>query len=216
MAVFNRIRLGGGLYGSERWSTHLDITLDRTASGGAAQGGVDALKTWADNIVASALTNAHDNALGELLSLNGTLTDVRVEYISAGVVIEAAEATTAEVGVGSGSKAFQTACVISLQTARAGASYRGRVYWPAIGAVTGTSGRMTAPTTANVAARYVALANDIIGALPSTPTDPGLCVYSPKLDAVTPVTSVSVGDVLDSQRRRRDKLIENRATVVIP
>lgn len=38
-------------------------------------------------------------------------------------------------------------------------------------------------------------------------------IYSPTLDALTPVSAVRVGNVLDTQRRRRDAVPETYVTV---
>ena len=100
----------------------------------------------------------------------------------------------------------QVATVFSLLTGIPGGSYRGRMYWPAVGASTNTSGKLALPSQSNVnnvAALLEALAQLYPG---SSPTQ--LAVASKAQDAVTEVTSIRWGDVADTQRRRRDALVE--------
>ena len=62
-----------------------------------------------------------------------------------------------------------------------------------------------------------------IGNVPSNPTPPldnvvpvvGLILVDSASGTTTPVTSLDVGDVIDTQRRRRNKLVENRVTRAI-
>ena len=42
-----------------------------------------------------------------------------------------------------------------------------------------------------------------------------LVIYHRASGTTTPVTSLDVGDVIDTQRRRRNKLVENRVTRAI-
>jgi len=53
----------------------------------------------------------------------------------------------------------------------------------------------------------------IEAAIEVTLTGVALSVWSRKLSALRTVTSLQAGDVLDVQRRRRDALIENYASV---
>jgi len=56
--------------------------------------------------------------------------------------------------------------------------------------------------------------NDVSG-LVSDPVDFGPVVVSAAGGLITPVIGVSVGDVIDTQRRRRDKLQEVRTYVAL-
>ena len=101
----------------------------------------------------------------------------------------------------------QCSIVATLRTDLAGKSDTGRFYLPGPVATNTTSaGRMDTTTTGAVAARLVAafeagngasLGNEVI-------------VYSRTHRSITTVRSIDVGDVIDTQRRRRDKLVENR------
>jgi len=111
----------------------------------------------------------------------------------------------------------QCAITVSLLTARAGRSYRGRVYLPAltVGALS-TTGRLSA----DVQGFAVDFVHAMIGALNGTFTPTGVVPpvpatrYRIAIESKTsgqppaPVTLVRCGDVIDTQRRRRDKLSE--------
>lgn len=104
----------------------------------------------------------------------------------------------------------EVAIAVTLRTASASRSGRGRFYLPpvATGAVT-TGGRLDAsarPAIAGFSATYL-----------SEDTGTGLfsVVASGTTGALRPVTECQVGDVFDSQRRRRDQLVEVRSTVAV-
>lgn len=213
MAVFNRVRLSGPIVSEERWSTHVDLTINPESDQGGYIGGYEALLTWAQAVAADNFWTT-TNALRNLLSSAASLEEVRVEAIENGIVKTAAQVTgLALPGVGNMTKVPQTALVISSLTGRAGRSYRGRSYWPAAGAAVSTStGRLSSPANSGVATDFKALVQMIASHAPGSPK-PVPAVYSGKASVVTPVTQYEVGNVLDTQRRRRDKLVEARARV---
>lgn len=99
---------------------------------------------------------------------------------------------------------FQVAPVVSLRTALATRAGRGRFYAPSPAVDQQAAGRLI--TTAQTALLNSAVA--MFGAL----TGAGLSgvLYSRSTTQTQEITSVDVGDVIDTQRRRRNKLIENR------
>lgn len=100
----------------------------------------------------------------------------------------------------------EVAEVITLYTARAGASGRGRMYFPPLsldGVQAGARVKAAAATELTGFASY--LSAMAAGTLPWTGV-----VYSRTLAGTFPIISVSVGDVFDAQRRRRNKLAEVR------
>lgn len=106
----------------------------------------------------------------------------------------------------------QTALVASLRSARAGRSNRGRMYLPFLAPtfVEGT-GRIVAGYAVQAAtgmAAFLSTANGEQGG--TTPAGPFPASIQSQTEAGTPalVTAVLVGNVADTQRRRRDKLIE--------
>lgn len=117
-------------------------------------------------------------------------------------------------GTGSPSKTPQDSLVFSLRTSTPGARGRGRMYWPAIGASLGPDFKLTSPTAASVAAAAATLAKlvgDQINAewsANSMAVTAELAVRSTTDHASRKVERIQVGDVLDTQRRRRDNLPE--------
>lgn len=113
-------------------------------------------------------------------------------------------------GSGSTNAPFQVARCVTLNTSLPGARNRGRFYVPAMGANIGDNGKVNPPP--GYLAAWAALfiqAETLWGG--TAPIELG--VYSAVADVVTPVTSLRVGDVLDTQRRRRDSLVETYSTL---
>lgn len=98
---------------------------------------------------------------------------------------------------------------VSLRTARSGASYRGRYFVPApnVNCVDAVGRIVTARVTDILTAVSVAHAA-AIGATVSGV----VVIYSRTHRLTTVVNSLDVGNVWDTQRRRRDKLVEVRQT----
>jgi len=114
------------------------------------------------------------------------------------------------VGTASGGLPFQTAMVVSLRTLLAGASFRGRLYFPANG-MTMTNTTLRPPTSSITAylggvKAYLALIETAIQATSGGAT---LVVWSRKTGGTALVTTLQAGDVLDVQRRRRDAVVES-------
>jgi hypothetical protein len=106
----------------------------------------------------------------------------------------------------------QTALVISTRTNRAGRSARGRMYLPCDAPVMSTdNGRCSTEMTNAVGLAGSELITDLNALTGDTNPGPWPIAIQSQVAAGTPpvVTFVAIGDVLDTQRRRRDKLIEN-------
>lgn len=101
---------------------------------------------------------------------------------------------------------FQCAPVVSLRTATLSRAGRGRFYAPSLAVDQVAAGRMV--TGAQTALANSALA--LLQALEAAGQAP--VIYHRTLGTTTPVTSLDVGDVIDTQRRRRNKLIEARTS----
>lgn len=114
-------------------------------------------------------------------------------------------------GSGTIKSPFQVARCVSLQTALPGASYRGRFYVPAMGASVAITGTVNPPPNYLLAWKTLFTAVEAAWT-GSAPIELG--VYSPSKDVVTPVTRLRVGNVLDTQRRRRDALVETFSSLV--
>lgn len=215
---FLRVALRGSLPGGEVWSVNpafnetTNTTIWNQAEGQAAADAIGALA------VPAALGNLHSNIAPRVR--------VRVERrLDDNTLLGAAEA--AWVGgtppVQGGQMPFQTSCVISLRSNVPGGSGRGRLYWPALGAqVSGTTLRLNNPTTSAVATAAATYFDGIATALKNAfhpvPSliDVDLAVYSPTLQSKQRIVRLEVGDILDTQNRRRDRLVEARSVVAMP
>lgn len=202
--------IGGGV---EEWSTSCHYSYPT----GEVDG--DALSTWAGEVktLFGAITAYPE--LKTVLSSAVTIGNVSAYGYPASGPAEfvGTSGNVAQPGTGSASLPPQIALTATLRTALAGRRNRGRMYWPAMGADFGIS--------AGQSFRYPnggALADDIASYLTSIgdawpgPTAIVPVVYSAVADTLTPVSEVSVGDVFDTQRRRRDEMVENYQSAPVP
>lgn len=214
MVAYNRIVLAGTLAnGAEIWSTSCGFT--DPVNGPATD--VADLQAWADAVSAALASTLADTTLEDALSGNGAITEVRAYYYPDTGVPAAAVAVTGTNTPGSGAanQPLQSSAVLSLRTGVAGRRYRGRMYWPALAIAPSNFGTYTAATTGGLAEGAADLLAMIAGAAPP------VGVFSPVVvsgaaDQVTLVTSVAVGNVPDTQRRRRNGLIETYQEFPIP
>lgn len=149
---------------------------------------------------------------------------VRVEYIgNDGKLAAAGEELygTPVPGTGTANRTIQTAVVVSLNRgAQFGRSGRGRVYIPSLAApaMNGTTLRILGTGNADVTTTFNQYQADIRAVIDDV-TNFGdgwkTCVYSPTKNQLRLVENVSTGDVFDTQRRRRDRLVEARAGATI-
>lgn len=209
MPAANRIVLEGPIGGTqERWSTGLWFA----PPSGAVVGGSSNLALWAAAIgdgLAAAITGTLLNGL----STTGAVDRIRAYSYSSiiGPASEVGESVENIAGGSGGKNPLPTAMVVSLRTGLAGRRNRGRMYWPAVGLVVNNQGRWGPTDTAGGASGAKALLNLIADTAPGV-ADMSPVVASRAGNYVTPVTSVSVGDVPDAQRRRREGLVEVYAT----
>lgn len=213
-----RVLLTGGLPGGESWS--VSPAFNETTD----------VLNWDQLMGQDAADAIAHRALGDdlrgMLSTAATLVRVRVERrADSHELIGAAE--QAWTGGGSTSiiatKPYQTSLVCSLRTNVPGGRGRGRIYWPALGApISETTLRVSPVTTQAVATAMSAYLDGIetdlknnlqpVGSL----IDYRLCVVSLVGGFRTDVQRIDVGDVLDVQRRRRDKAVEAIKSAVYP
>lgn len=110
---------------------------------------------------------------------------------------------------------LQLAPVISLRTGTAGGSGRGRIYLPSPTQIA-YDAALPNLTTAYRTAMVNAL-KDYVVAIRATGAAQGfLGVYSRVNAAATTVNSIDMGSIPDTQRRRRNELVEARISAVIP
>jgi len=104
---------------------------------------------------------------------------------------------------------FQCATVISLLTASATRHGRGRFYLPPLAASFLLNGKLNSSAMTTLDTAWTAFFD-------SLNTDGVNPVVRNRTGHIsTPVTSARVGDVIDTQRRRRNKLVETYTTIAV-
>lgn len=212
MAQLLRVSIKGSLPGGEEWSTNPCWTIsDFGVATTPAQIQTVATQLAGVTIPAglraaySAATNIHTIRV-EARSADGTLENLAEDALA-----------SASPGTGTTPHPYQTAWVASLRTAQVGGTGRGRLYFPATG-IPLESGSLR-PSTVNT--------NSFVGGVRLYLSDmqtqirvtfPGasLIVWSRATTAMNLVDTIQAGDVLDSQRRRRDTLTEAYSAVAFP
>lgn len=194
MAVYRHLLRG--TYPGEIWSFRLhtegtaSLAAAHTAWGDAltAFGSVAYLATLCTDVTfAEASTAELDVATGR------QLTRVQTERTEAG--------TSAAVCL-----PFQCAPVVSLRTSSATRAGRGRFYAPSPAVDQQAGGRLTAGAQTALADAAAAM----LGTLSGAGLEPIL--FSNTTLTRRAITSLDVGDVIDTQRRRRNQLVEQRTS----
>lgn len=215
--TYYRVSIQGTLGSVEKWSVNpcFATSFPGTPS-------VPDLQAAADAIAAVPVPTA----LAAAKSSSAPVTKIRVEARSDTHVLElAAEAafTGTQTGGGAPTSPPQTSVVLSLRTDTPGASGRGRLYWPGLGLPVGTpSLRIPATNRDAVVAGAVTYLRGVQDALKAgvSPTPSAatfqLAIFSKTRGTHSRVNRIMVGDVFDTQRRRRDALPENYITATFP
>ena len=203
MAEVLRVSIQGNMPGGEKWSVnpcfHLitEPTPDFTELNTIA-GAINALLPGA--------------ALMGLMSTGTNISGCRVEAReSNGDLVALAERPRGAVDAGTSGIGlpYQTSMVFSLRTNHVGASGRGRLYWPATGAaISAATLRPSSLVVSNALTAMETFLSGVQGAVEATLGDAPLSVWSRTTLGTFGVTKILAGDVLDVQRRRRDKLAE--------
>ena len=150
-----------------------------------------------------------------------TVTGTRVEARTVGGTLQA-QATGARgtpvTGTSPNVLPPQSAIVFSLRTPFPGASGRGRLYWPGTGIQLNSTGlRILGGTPEGLVTAFKSYMLGIEGVINSQlGGECTLAVWSRKNAARYAVNQIIVGDVVDTQRRRRDKLPEAYSATPYP
>lgn len=214
MVARNRLVISGSLGpgGIEQWSTGFTFGADNPPQLIITP---SALAEWAeDSMTVLRAVSTGATELRSLLSSSGTIDRVTAYYYDvSGPAVNVGASSSAQIlGTSSPTHPPQVALVCSLLTGLAGRSRRGRAYWPALNGTISSTLMMSTATALQAAEAFEEVLGAIqLAAFPSG--DTGLVVHSSTLDLVTPVTQLSVGTALDTQRRRRDSLVELYQTV---
>lgn len=212
MPSYFRMVVDGSLPGAERWSCGINFLSDGIPPTQAAlSGAAEDMLTRLKGATAGATT------LRQLLSTAGSIDVVRLYWYS-GVGSPAAmvgqSTGAAQPGLLTVNLPNQCSRVHSLLTGIPGKRTRGRFYWPNVTSTANSSGRDSSVSTST--ATNVAIE---LGALALLTPQAGVkrpAVVSVAGGLVTPVTSLSIGNVIDTQRRRRDAIVEAYSTVLVP
>lgn len=214
--AYNRVVLKGSLGGgAERWSCGLNFgNEDNVVISSPGD-----LGSWANGIMAK-FAGANDWApvLRSLLGSNGTIDSTTTYFypFNVGPSTAVGESSISSIsGANSLTMPPQCSLVFSLLTGVAGRRTRGRIYWPCLtSSITAGLKRGGNPTQVSIATA----AAEMLSELAENPTAIELfpaVVSKVGQGQVTRVTSVSVGDVIDTQRSRRDALQEIRVSAPI-
>lgn len=214
--AFQRIHIDGTLgSGSEEWSTSFAVQ----AATAEAVTDSSELSGWAEDALGLFLPGTGwSGALRSMIGISAAVRKIRIyNYPSPGAHADAVgeSSGTGTLGSGAATVPFQSALVYTLQTTRPGRSFRGRMYWPFLTADIEETGKINTSsiTLGARATDFKNMLNALCGAGPLLNIRP--MVVSAVQGAVTPVTSVRVGDIVDTQRRRRDGLVESFATAAV-
>jgi len=212
-----------GNFGSlEKWTTSTSWGIFGLAPDAPDQAAADAILA---KLLAFTVTANVPTSFKALLSPQAAIEGWRVELRGENErVLSVAEGNMASQvnGSGSATKTPQDAVVFSLRTSTPGARGRGRMYWPALGATIGSTFQLTSPTSTLLAADMRIWLNAI-----GTQMNAGYASISSVLTVVASVRSVTahanhninaiqVGSILDTQRRRRDALLETYVSSPYP
>lgn len=198
------VQWGGTLPGGEQWSCGLRMV---PVTGGTPTND-PALLTG----VSAAVEAFHTNASSQI-SPGAKLTFTKMNAVGADghylslLTAEHVHASVAGGGSGSNTPPNQIALVVTLETGFSrGPAHRGRFYMPLPMTPIGSDGRIATGSRDPV----VAAATTFLTALNAVTANVKVGVYSRKDGAPAHrlVTAMSVGRVLDTQRRRRNKLVE--------
>jgi len=210
-----RVSILGTISGGEVWSVNpvFDPTLE--FPGGVDQANLDsAALAIANRSIPSSL----QNLMSPSATRTGARVEVRDDVTDALIGISVQGSTTPTAGTSTLKLPPQSALVCSIRTNTPGGSGRGRLYWPAMGATLAATGRLTTPTPSLAASDFKAyllgIRGDLATAFPTIGFD--LAVRSKTTHTTPHAVRLQVGDVIDTQRRRRDALPEAYVQVAFP
>lgn len=204
----------GGIGSSEVFSTAMTWRNFELFGASMTQEMIESLsRRLITNIPSAQIPTALKTLLSSAAEIRGWRVEQHGEDEALTNVAESFYATPV-LGTGSASKTPQDSLVFSLRTSTPGARGRGRMYWPALNATLGGDFKLTNPTASTVALAAATLA-DLVGdqinaewSANSMAVTTELAVRSTTDHASRRVERIQVGDVLDTQRRRRDNLPE--------
>lgn len=213
--AYMRVSILGSSPGGEVWSINPVFDPEGELPGFPSQGALDAATLAIANL------NPAANLLSLLspsLSITGARVEAREDSDDSLIAISNQSRTTVLPGTGTARQPAQCAMVFSLRTNTPGASGRGRLYWPTVGSTIGTDLRFAQSGVTTMVGEMKTYLAAIESALEAA--WPGgvfaLAVRSRATRSTPHVVRLQAGNVIDTQRRRRDAYAETYSTVNYP
>jgi len=207
-----RVGILGTTIGGEVWSVNPVFDPEGEFPGSVDQGALDTAALAIANLTPGANLIS---TLSPSLSYTGARLEVRHDADDSLIALSIATRAAPLVGTGTLRMPSQAAMVISLRTNTPGARGRGRLFWPTPAAAVGSDFRVAGTLQTAMLSDAKTWFNGIETILASNFPAIGfnLAVRS-KANAATPhVVRMQVGNVIDTQRRRRDALAESYASL---
>ena len=201
-----RLTFGGQVSSEDVWSNGLSLAVNTvgmapTAFAALEPEDFDAAIRAA--YIGSGAMNSYNNLTYIKLALIGT----DGKYLEDAKIYDYAAPVTGTINY---AMAPQDSVVVSLLTAtKRGLANRGRIYLPSGFADVGSNGKLTTANQTAIANRFVTFINAVNGVGTSTGAYTVACIASGVgAGAMRNITSIEVGNLMDSQRRRRNRLTE--------
>lgn len=188
-----------GTYTGEEWS--FGVYTEGSGSLAAAQ------TAWANGVTDFASVAYLGNLAADVAFIEITTVEINP---STGKQLTGVSDPRSEVGTASGSSCpYQCSPVVSFRTATLSRAGRGRIYAPSPAVAALTAARLSSTAAGNLAdsAQAMLQALDTAGFTP--------VIYHRSTGTTTNITTIDVGDVIDTQRRRRNQLTEVRTSRTI-
>lgn len=210
-----RASILGTTLGGEKWSVNPTFDPNGEFPGGVDQAALDSAALAIANLSpASSL----QNAMSVAMSIVGCRLEVRSDTDDNLIGISEQTRPTPFVGFTAARMPAQAASVFSLRTNTPGARGRGRLYWPALGISIGTDLRISAAVAGamlpDMKTYLTAMRSALATAFPLIGFD--LAVRSRTAHSTPHVVRIQLGNVPDTQRRRRDTLAESYLSTTFP
>lgn len=158
------------------------------------------------------------SAMGMGFTRSGARVEVRQDSDDALLGISVQASGTPLAGTTAVRLPQQSALVTSIRTNTPGGSGRGRLYWPAGGVTLDTNARIASATVASfltdMKAYLIGIRGDLATAFPLIGFD--LAVRSKTTHTTPHAVRIQAGDVVDTQRRRRDAIPESYQQLAFP
>lgn len=207
---YTKLVIAGNVDGIQDWSVGVSVQCEADAT--AAQ-----LNTWLA-AVSSALSTYWASA-NSPSSFNKTTFNITALKAFAYNEIGSPSVSSAELilgtvlhGTGTGSQPTQCSIVHTHLTGFTGRHNTGRVYWPATATITFTANSMSSAITLALATGWAAFLHALSALIINGTTTTAAIVPSSGASESHFITTVAVGSIVDTQRRRRDKYVEVRSS----